>query len=59
MAIKLCIKKKKKRQYKKIVRETVNFGSPNLTMYTVGSQFPDWAHKWMGSRPNELNTMNL
>ena len=59
MAIKLCIKKKKKRQYKKIVRETVNFGSPNLTMYTVGSRFPDWAHKWMGSRPNELNTMNL
>ena len=40
MFLKLCIKKKKKtttttttkQQHKKIVRETVNFGSPNLTI---------------------------
>ena len=34
LALKLCIKKKekKKKQHKKIVCETVNFGSPNLTI---------------------------
>ena len=34
LVLKLCIKKKKttKQQHKKIVRETVNFGSPNLTI---------------------------
>ena len=34
LILKLCIKKKKqtKRQHKKIVRETVIFGSPNLTI---------------------------
>ena len=33
--LKLCIKKKQtKRQHKKIVRDTVNFGSPNLIIYT-------------------------
>ena len=33
LVLKLCIKKKQtKRQHKKIVCETVNFGSPNLTI---------------------------
>ena len=37
----------------------------NLTMYNiyiyiyVGSRFSDWAHGWVGSRPNGPITMNF
>ena len=39
LVLKLCIKKNKnKRQHKKIVCETVNFGSPNLTILKMKSK---------------------